>query len=308
LDGSIYDALAARTDHQLEGWAKCGFVEPMWRWAEDQPGMWRNRGELAGLPPHLRDHALHQQSQDPLLSTIINWSPAQARDAMAQDPAIKRLSFVDAVHLLPTSWAKAVTVRKNHEIHITDDLLPGETFVYFPEITTPRGRTEFLRQGDNVMIFFNPLMPDRVIVCDRQMAVLGTLTRNVRIGNDADQLEAMYRQRSRLKWAAEAPARRAMQPDADRRAAVREINDDLIARAKEQDFQSPVIRTTAEAAEKGRKTAAANRLQKHGKATDWDNAPSHAPGLPLTPAPRGDTWTHTTVRTDGGAMTRLSLP
>jgi hypothetical protein len=277
----IYDALAARTDHKLEGWSQCGFVEPMWRWAEDEPGMWRSRADLAALPPHLRDHALHQQSQDPRLSTIINWSPTQARDAKSQDPAIKRLSFVDAVHLLPTTWAKAATVRKNHEIHITDELVPGETFIYFPEITTPRGRTEFLRQGDNVMIFFNPLMPDQVIVCDQQMAVLGTLTRNVRIGNDSAQLEAMYRQRSRLKFVVDAPVRRAMQPEADRRAAVREINDDLIARAKERDFQSPAIRTTAQAAEKGRKTAAAGRLQKHGKATDWDSATSH------TAAPSG---------------------
>jgi len=278
----IYDALAARTDHKLEGWSQCGFVEPMWRWAEDEPDRWRTRGELAGLPQHLRDHALHQQSQDSRLSTVFNWSPLQAKEALAQsDPAIKRLSFVDAVHLLPTTWAKPATVKTNHEIHITDDLRPGETFIYFPEITTPRGRTEFLRQGDKVMVFFNPLMPDQVIVCDQQFAVLGTLTRNVRVGNDADQLEAMYRQRSRLKWVADAPVRRAKQPDADRRAAVREINDDLIARAKETDFQSPAIRATAEAAEKGRKTAAATRLKTRGKAIDWDNAPS------TTPAPSG---------------------
>lgn len=225
-------ALANRDDHQFEGWAQCGFVEPVWRWAEDAVGMWRSRSELANLPQHLRDHALHQQKQDPRLSDIIPWTPAVAKAAFANDPAIAKLNFFDAVHLLPTTWAKKVTVRDRHEIHLTEDLLPGEELIYLPELTTPRGRTEYLQPGDELMVYLNPLMPEIVLVCDINFQPLGTITRNIRTGRDMNQVEEMFRQRSRLKASMEAPVKRAMQPVADRRDAVRTMNADLIAQAR----------------------------------------------------------------------------
>lgn len=227
-----YDALANRTDHAMEGWAKCDFVEPVWRWAEDPAGMWRSRSELAALPPHLREHALHQQKQDARLTSILNWSPAVARDHLRQDPDIRRLPFQDAIHLLPTSWAKPVRVTSRHEIKITEELLPGEELVYLPELTTPRGRTEFLQPGDQLMVYLNPLMPDTLLVCNQEFTFLGTLTRSITIGHDNNQIEAMYAQRARLKGGMEATVRRAKQPDANRRAAVRDLNADLIAQSR----------------------------------------------------------------------------
>jgi len=228
----IREALAARDDHRFEGWSECGFVEPVWRWAEDAIGTWRSRSELANLPQHLREHALHQQKQDPTLSTIVPWSPKVARAACLHDPAIQKLSFSDAIHLIPTSWLKPVTVRDRHEIHITEDLLPGEKLVYLPELTTPRGRTEFLQPGDELMILLNPLMADTVAVYDRSYQFIGTIVRSVLHGRNMNQVEEMFRQRARLQGAMEAPVRRAMQPAADRRDAVRAINSDLIAQAR----------------------------------------------------------------------------
>lgn len=228
----IRQALANRDDHTFEGWAQSNFVEPVWRWEEDEPGMWRSRSALANLPPHLREMALHQQKQNPLLTTILPWTPAVARACRMQDPCISKLTFMDAVHLLPTSWAKHVKVRDRHQIHLTEDLLPGEELIYLPELTTPRGRTEYLQPGDELMVYLNPLMPDTVLVCDMQFQALGTITRSIRTGRDMIQVEAMFEQRSRLKAAMEAPVRRAMQPVADRRDAVRTMNADLIAQAR----------------------------------------------------------------------------
>lgn len=242
----IRQALAARDDHNFEGWAENHFVEPVWRWAEDPVGTWRPRSELANLPQHIREHALHQQASNPLLSSIIPWSPAVARGACLQDPAIKRLSFTDAVHLIPTSWLKPVTVRDRHEIHLTEELLPGEELIYLPELTTPRGRTEYLQPGDELMILLNPLMPGSVLVYDRSLAFIGTITRNIRTGRNMDQVEEMFRQRSRLKTAMEAPVRRAMQPVADRRDAVRQLNEDLISQARDVTPPAEVIQTKPE--------------------------------------------------------------
>jgi hypothetical protein len=230
-----YDALNARTDHHFKEWEQLGFCEPVWRWAADEPGRWRSRSELAGMPQHLREHALHEQSLDARLSDILPWSPAVAKMACESDPCIKRLRFEDAIHLLPTGWAKPVKVRDRHQIHLTDELLPGEELIYLPELTTPRGRTEYLHPGDELLVYLNPLMPDQVLVCDRQHTYLGTITRSVRIAHDNNQLEEMFRQRARLKGHMDAPVRRAMQPVADRRAAVRQVNAEILAVGKAAD-------------------------------------------------------------------------
>jgi hypothetical protein len=273
----IREALANRDDHNFEGWAASNFVEPVWRWQEDPTGMWRSRGELANLPGHLREHALHQQKQNPLLSTIIPWSPAIARASRLNDPAIAKLDFSAAIHLLPTTWAKHVKVRDRHQIHLTEDLLPGEELIYLPELTTPRGRTEYLQPGDELMVYLNPLMPDSVLVCDMQFQFIGTINRSIRIGRDMNQVEEMFKQRSRLKGALEAPVRRAMQPVADRRQAVRDLNADIIDAVKDLQAERAILSPSeklrearAASAEQGQRTAAANRMQKYGEANDWE--------------------------------------
>lgn len=228
----IYEGLNARTDHAFEGWDRCGHYEPVWRWAEDPEGVWHTRAELAALPEHIRQHALHQQDQDPSLTRLIPWSPAVAQAVHAQDPAIRRLKWADAIHLLPVEWAKDVKVRDRHTIHLTDDLLPGEELQYLPELTTPKGRKEYLQPGDQVRVYLNPLMPDEILVTDQEHRFIGTLMRNAPVGRTQDQLEAMFAHRARLKSALEAPVRRALQPVADRRAAVRDLNADLIEQAR----------------------------------------------------------------------------
>jgi len=228
----IREALANRDDHRFEGWAECGFVEPVWRWEEEAAGIWHSRSELANLPQHLREHALNQQKHNPRLSTILPWSAALARASRMHDPAIRKLDLSASIHMVPTTWLKAVTVRDRYEIHITEDLLPGEELIYLPELTTPRGRTEYLQPGDNLMVLLNPLIPESILVYDPSYQFIGTCTRSIRTGRNMDQVEEMFKQRSRLKAAMDAPFRRAMQPVADRRDAVHQINADLIAQAR----------------------------------------------------------------------------
>jgi len=266
-------ALANRDDHTFEGWGECGFVEPVWRWAEDPAGFWRNRSELVNLPDHLREHALHQQRQDARLSDIQRWSPNLARESCLKDPAIHKLSLFDAIHLVPTAWLKPAKFNKRNFIEITEDLLPGMDLQYLPELTTPRGRTEFLREGDQVMILLNPMMPDTVMCYDQNLVPIGTLTRNVPLGRDSDQIEQLYKQRARIKTAYDAPVRRAMQGQADRRDVVQRLNDDLIRKARLMAEGKPATESEirSASAQKGQRTAAANRLQTHGEAIDWDN-------------------------------------
>ncbi|RYD19923.1 MAG: hypothetical protein EOP88_17190 [Verrucomicrobiaceae bacterium] len=267
-------ALAARDDHSFEGWYENGFVEPVWRWAEDPVGTWRSRSELAGLPDHLREHALHQQRHDKLLTDIKQWNPAQAREACLDDPHIAKLSLFDAIHLVPTAWLKPATFNDRNFIEVTEELLPGVDLQYLPELTTLRGRTEVLRRGDKVMILLNPLMPDTILVYDEALAPIGTLTRNVPLGRNDDQVEELFRQRSRIEQAYEAPVRRAMQGQADRRQVVKAMNDDLIMKARAEAKGEPATEAERHSAagQKAARTAAANRLRKHGDEVDWDKA------------------------------------
>lgn len=276
-----YDALANRTDHDMEGWAQCNFIEPMWRWEEDPADMWRTRSTLAKLPDNLRETALSQQSCNPRLTMLQPWSPAMARMACENDPAIKRLPFHAAIHLLPTDWAKHVKVRDRHQIHITDSLLPGEELIYLPELTTPRGRTEFLQPGDELMVYLNPMMPDTLLVCDMDFEFIGTVTRSIRVTRTNDQLEELFKQRSRLKTTLDAPVRRAMQPVADRRDAVKSLNDDLITKARLDAAGKPATEHEKHSAAglKAARSAATNRLQAGAGSIDWDNA-----ALPAKPS------------------------
>ena len=229
----IRQALAGRTDHAFEGWGENGFHELVWRWAEDSPDTWRTREELARLAteaPHIHEHALAQQRRDPRLTRVMQWSPEVARENRRRDPVIRKLPFSAAIHLVPTAWLKPAAFNARHFIEISDELLPGMDLQYLPELTTPTGRTEYLHHGDHVLVLLNPLMPDTLLACDQSHTFIGTLTRNVPLGRDSDQIEALMRQRSRIKTALGAPARRAMQETADRREAVRMLNDDLLAR------------------------------------------------------------------------------
>lgn len=271
----IRHALANRTDHNFEGWNALNFVEPVWRWKDDEPGMWRSRSDLAKLPQHLRDHAASEQREDPSLSSIIPWSPSIARAVKAADPCIKKLSLFDSVLLLPTSWAKPVTVTNRHEIHITEDLLPGEELIYLPELTTPRGRTEFLQPGDKLMAYLNPMMPETLIICDMEFTPLGTLTRNVRHHRDNNAVEEMFRQRARLKGAMEAPVKRAMQGTMDRRDAVHQLNKDLIAKANGETRSENEIQAEA-------RHAAADKAVTTRRVATYETA---APEDIFTPAP-----------------------
>ncbi|MEI8039485.1 MAG: hypothetical protein WCJ14_13945 [Verrucomicrobiota bacterium] len=289
-----YDALAARDDHNMEGWSACEFVEPVWRWEEDQPGMWRSRSTLAALPPNLRETALSQQARNPQLTTLHQWSPAEARMSCCQDPAIKKLAFQDAIHLLPTEWAKHVKVRDRHQIHITDELLPGEELIFLPELTTPRGRTEYLQPGDELQVYLNPLMPDMLLVCDMQFQFIGTVTRNVRINRSNDQLEEMFKARSRIKGALDAPVRRALQPVADRRNVVKSLNDDLITKARADQQGKPATEFEMHSAA-GQKAASTRRTNEWVQDADLSAAaeamqPSCTPAAETIPSDQIADW------------------
>jgi hypothetical protein len=227
-----YGALNERDDHNLQGWADCGFVSPKWKWAEDPPEIWRDREELASLPPHLIEHANHQASLNPSLRRSFKMRPADAMRAVCNDPAIRRMRPEDAVLLVPMEWAQPVKIRSKREIHISDPLLSTEELIYFTEITNQHGRTEYLSPGDNVLAYVNPFDLDRLLICDQQGTYIGSVVRSVRVGRDRETLELMFRERARMANNLEGPVRAAMAPLAAQRKDIKANNDEVIATEK----------------------------------------------------------------------------
>lgn len=228
----IYGALNERDDHALQGWADCGFVEPRWRWANDEPGMWRTRDELIGLPDNLREHAQHQQRQDPSLVRPFKLTPAEAMRSVCKDPAIRRMKPEDAVLLVPMEWAHAVRVRNKREIVIQDPLLASESLIYFTELTNSRGRTEYLSPGDEVLAFVNPFDLDRLLLCDQGGTYIGSVVRSIRATRDRETVELMFKERARMAGNLEGVVRQAMAPVADLRGEIKANNDGIIEEFK----------------------------------------------------------------------------
>lgn len=268
-----YQALNERTDHRIQGWEDCGFVVPAWRWAEDPPDMWRSREELASLPQHLIDHANHQARLDPSLRKPVRLSPADAMAAVSGDAAVRRMSREDAVLLIPMEWAHPVTIRPKHEIVIADPMLSTEPLVYFSELTNGNGRREYLQPGDSVLAHINPFDLDRLMIMDQSGKYIGSVIRSVRTGRDKETVELMFRERARISGNLGARTRHAMSPIAAQRQIQKASNDDLITKARLMAEGKPATdpEQRSAAAQQGQRTAAANRLQKHGIAQDWDN-------------------------------------
>ncbi|MFU8894032.1 MAG: hypothetical protein ACNA8L_10425 [Luteolibacter sp.] len=278
-----YTALNERTDHRIQGWEDCGFVVPAWRWAEDPPDLWRSRQELASLPQHLIEHANHQARLDPSLRKPVRMSPADAMQSVCHDPDVRKLSREDAVLLLPLEWATPITITKNHEIQISDSMLSTEPIIFFSELTNPQGRTEYLHPGDQVLAHVNPFDLDSLLILNQAGAFIGTVTRNHRNGRDKDMLEQMFRERARLAGNIGSRTRHAMSPIANQRQIDKANNDDLIRKHRLATEGKPA--TEAEqrtaAGQQAHRTAAANRLQTHGTAQDWD-APAEAVTTPTS--------------------------
>jgi hypothetical protein len=239
----IYDALASRTDHALEGWAECGFTEIRWRWHEDPPDLWRPRSLLADLPEHVRATASAQQAANPHLVRQFNLSPAEARARCAADPDLARLSRADAWLLLPLEWAQPVTVRDKREIVICDPLCghgQGNELIYLPEVTNLAGRTEYLHPGDKILALVDPFHSDTLMVADQSGRPIGTCLRSVREhGTDRETVAEMFRIRGRTAAALGAQVRAAMAPVAADRTAVRDANKSLAARLADTQDDSP---------------------------------------------------------------------
>lgn len=268
---AVYSAINARTDHNLEGWEKCGHVAPQFRFAPDDRAPWMSREEVAALPDDVRAMLL-AKAETPGHVRPWQLSPADVAASCANE--LTKLPDCMIPLLIPMQWARPATVKSDRTISIKDQLLGPEAFSYVCRFEDADG-ARLLSPGMKLLCYLNPYSPERLVICKEDGAYIGTLNQQTRAGwLDQDAILDQLKQRAEMK----ADMDTAVRPHLEGLMADREEMKRTNQRLKEGKAVLPeeIAEARAEAGRKGARTAAANRLQEHGEAIDWDAVPDES--------------------------------
>jgi hypothetical protein len=160
--------------------------------------------------------------------------------------------------LVPTAWARPVTVKDNRTVVIQDQLLGAEPFSYIARIED-RGAVQVLQPGTELLCYLNPYDCERLVICRPDGAFLGTLRQQPRAGfMDQASIVDQMKGRAELKADLDTGVRPYMQPLMDERQEMKRVNDRL---AKgEPVLPDEVAAARAESAREGTRTRKANAI------------------------------------------------
>lgn len=194
--GHVYSAINARTDHQLEGWEKCGHVAPQFRFSPDERSSWMSREEVNDLPEDVRAMLL-AKAETPGHVRPYRLSPADVARQCAGE--LTKLPDYVIPLLIPMQWARPATVKSDRTISIKDQLLGPEAFNYVARFQNGDGFT-VLSPGTKLLCYLNPFNPERLVICKEDGAFLGTLQLQTRAGwSDQDAILEQLKERAELK-------------------------------------------------------------------------------------------------------------
>ena len=263
--GTVYEAINARTDHGLEGWEKLGFVAPQFRFTPDERSPWLSRDEAAALPDELRA-VLLAKAETPGHVRPWKLSPADVAGQCAGE--LMKLPDHLIPLLIPMQWARPATVKEDRTISIKDQLLGAEAFTYVCRIEDADG-ARVLKPGTKLLCYLNPYATERLVICREDGAFLGTLHQQTRAGwLDQTAILDQLKERAALKADMDTAVRPHLEGLMADRAEMKRTNQRL-ANGKPV-TPDEIHQAQVEAGHKGQRTAAANRLQEHGEAIDWD--------------------------------------
>jgi len=262
---AVYDAINSRTDHNLEGWAECGFIAPQIRFTPDDRSPWLSQEELAALPEPARRAAL-SLAESPGHIRSLKLSPAHIRDAFRAE--LTKLPDHAIPLLIPRQWAREARVKSDRTISIQDSLLGPAPFQYIARIETRDG-AHTINPNTILLCYLNPFLPDRLAVCRTDGSFLGVLDRIERAGwMDQSAIVSQLRERAQIKADLDASVRPHLAGLIEQRTENKRHNDRLIAGAPVTPAEITAARSAAGL--QAARTAAANRLQTHADEIDWD--------------------------------------
>jgi hypothetical protein len=253
--GTVYEAINSRTDHGLEGWERCGFVAPQFRFTPDERSPWLSREEVAAMPDDLRAMIL-AKTETPGHVRPYQLSPADVARQCAGE--LTKLPDHLIPLLIPRQWARPATVKSDRTISIKDQLLGPEAFTYVCRIENGDSAI-VLKPGTKLLCYLNPYAPERLAICKEDGAFLGTLYQQTRAGwLDHEAILDHLKERAELKADMDTAVRPHLEGLMADRAEMKRTNERL---AKgEPVLPEEIAAARAESAREGVRTRKINEI------------------------------------------------
>jgi hypothetical protein len=274
--------LGARTDHQLEGWERLGHVINEYTTLPGS-GSWMTEDQLLSLDQESQLIIGNAARREPhKWSRRRNLSPAEVWDLKSPLRPVPPSLICE---ILTDELAKEITVR-NGFVEFSDlELSPDELIYKAKFITGPRARQE-IPSGEKIKLFANPYDDTTAFVVDAQNRYQGEIPlykRVLPIDPAAFQTSAPWESRPDLRSPEfVAAAGEKHHRTAEILAPTRILHRETVREAHDLRTHNARVVSGAPvtpeelrqahitAGHKAARTAAANHLQTHGTATDWD--------------------------------------
>jgi hypothetical protein len=181
---SYFDQIvASRTDHDIEGWIKCGHVLTEYR-MDPERDSWIPQVELAAMTPAQRGMLIAAAKAD---SRYVQARKMAPREVFAEgmDQLIKFPDHVIALMFCDDALGEDLRVSKSlnskRKFSIEDKYSDPEPMIFFGEIKTPSGEMVQLSETESYGVVLNPWDPTALWVYDRKGGFLGTSARQNRV-------------------------------------------------------------------------------------------------------------------------------
>lgn len=274
--------LARRTDHDLEGWNELNHVITEYT-ALPGSNAWMNEAQFLQLDPDSQIIIGNNARRDPAKWT--NRRKLSPLEVWNRRPDFNYLSPGTLCDIIGMDMAREATAFRGF-VEFSDQEISPDVLVYKARFCSGPRRGNEIPHGEKVLLFANPFDDSTAMVMDAKGAYQGELAKYksvLPINPDSFGSQATFEQRPEIRSqalkeaAGEKHARIAdiLEPDRiNHREEVAEARD-LREHNRRVVSGAPVTpdeihQAHVAAGQQGHRTAAANRLQGHGEATDWD--------------------------------------
>jgi len=165
----LLDQISTRTDHEMEGWERCGFVQTFWRIADNQ--QWISEDEFAA----------YTEVQRAAITTLVSSEPSRFRQLRKMSPRqvfdrsrheLTRIRHDQLPVLLShraEELGREVTVRRGMITIDSEEFGPDP--IHFQALDARRGSGHRLAEGSKFLAFLNPIAPTHLVACDSAMKI-----------------------------------------------------------------------------------------------------------------------------------------
>lgn len=163
----LCDEMDSRHNHEMEGWAKAGFVAEFVRMVDG--GQWISKEEFESYAAKAKAAVMEIVKGDPKKYSLVR--PMSPKEAwLKHQGELTKLKHVQLPSILAhraEEFGRPVRVRNGFfEVQAEEC---GPDSILFHAMDGRRGSSSLLPEGEKYFGFFNPYHPDHLVTCDARM-------------------------------------------------------------------------------------------------------------------------------------------